>query len=105
MLSRGPKGIHWGGHAGTAAQKTGRLTSFRLASDDETPDVDCSELPHVRVEGVKRLWGNLISVNMQPSGVLLFIATRDTRWSSEREESYAKEGFPKGGGVATADLS
>lgn len=94
--------VNWGGRAGTAASTTSRLTSFRLAGYDETPDVDGSEHLHVRVEGVKRFWRNLELVGMQPSGAL---RTFDTRWSCKWKESYIKEGFPKGGGVSTVVLS
>lgn len=68
-----------------AASNARRFTCFRFAGNNETPDVDCSKHPHVRVERVKRLRGNLASVSVQ--------------WISERKGSGRKEGFSGGGGV------
>lgn len=46
------------------ASTTGRLTSFRLAGNYETLDVDCTKHLHVRVEVVKRLRGNLALIDV-----------------------------------------
>lgn len=71
-----------------AASAVRRLTSFRLAGNHETPDVDGSKHPHVRIERVERLWGNL--------------ALSDVQWSNERKERGRNEGFSGGEGVSVA---
>lgn len=69
-----------------AASAARRLTSFRLAGNHETPDVDCSKHPHVGIERVERLWSNLALI--------------DAQWSSERKQSGRNEGFSGGEGVS-----
>lgn len=68
-----------------AASTVRRLTCFRLAGNNETPDIDCSKHPHVRIERVKRLRGNLASIGVQ--------------LSIGRKGSGRKKGFSGGVGV------